>query len=57
VIELYRAWEQIVDGLLSTVESLLVVDPQHDRAGALRRIVDAVRRPYPRRGQLRTAPR
>jgi hypothetical protein len=42
VIELYRAWEQIVDELLSTVESLLVVDPQHDWAGALGRILDAV---------------
>jgi predicted kinase len=57
VVELYRAWEQIVDELLSMVESLLVVDPQHDRAGALRRIVDAMRHPSPRRGQLRIAPR
>jgi len=42
VIELYRAWEPIVDELLSMVESLLVVDPQHDWAGALGRILDAV---------------
>jgi hypothetical protein len=42
VIELYRAWEQVVDELLSTVESLLVVDPQRDWDGALRRILDAV---------------
>jgi predicted kinase len=42
VIELYRAWEQVVDELLSMVESLLVVDPQRDWAGALRRILDAV---------------
>jgi len=42
VIELYRAWEQIVDELLTTVESVLVVDPQRDWEGALRRLHDAV---------------
>jgi len=42
VIELYRAWEQVVDQLLPMVESLLVVDPQRDWDAALRRILDAV---------------
>jgi len=42
LIDLYRAWEQVVDELLSMVESLLVVDPQRDWDGALRRIFHAV---------------
>jgi hypothetical protein len=38
VIELYRAWEPVVNQLLPTVESLLVVDPQRNWDDALRRI-------------------
>jgi hypothetical protein len=49
VIELYRAWEQVVDELLTTIESVLVVDPQRDWEGALRRLYDEVstRQKYP----------
>lgn len=42
VIELYRAWEPVVDELLTTVESMLIVDPQRDWEGVLRRLYDAV---------------
>jgi 4-hydroxy-tetrahydrodipicolinate reductase len=42
VVELYRAWEPIVDELLPTVECMVVRDPQRDWNGALRRVVDAV---------------
>ena len=42
LIELYRSWEQVVDDLLPTVDSLLVIDPQRNWDGALRRILDAV---------------
>lgn len=42
VVEPYRAWEQLVDELLPTVESVVVRDPQRDWDGALRRVVDAV---------------
>jgi hypothetical protein len=42
VIELYRAWEPVVDELLTTVESMLLVDPQRDWEGGLRRLYDAV---------------
>lgn len=42
VIELYRAWEPVVDELLASVESVLLVDPQLDWEGALRRLYDAV---------------
>ncbi len=47
MIELYRAWEQVVDELLMTVESMLIVDPQRDWDGVLRRLHNAVstRRP------------
>jgi hypothetical protein len=44
VIELYRAWEPVVDQLLPMVESLLVVDPQRDWDAGLRRVFDAVSR-------------
>jgi len=44
LVELYRAWERAVDGLLSRVDSVLVVDPQHDWTTALESIHDAVRR-------------
>jgi thymidylate kinase len=39
VIELYRDWEQVVDELLSTIDSLVVVDPQRSWDDALRRIL------------------
>jgi hypothetical protein len=42
VVELYRAWEQLVDELLPTVESVVVPDPQRDWEGALQRVYDAV---------------
>ena len=42
IVELYRAWEPIVDELLPTVECMVVRDPQRDWDGALRRVVDAV---------------
>lgn len=42
VIELYCAWEQVVDELLTTVESVVIVDPQRDWEGVLRRLYDAV---------------
>ena len=41
--ELYRAWEQLVDELLPTVECMVVSDPQRDWDGTLRRVYDAVR--------------
>ncbi len=43
VIELYRAWEPVVDDLLAAVESVVIVDPQRDWDGALNRVYDAVR--------------
>ena len=43
VIALYRAWEPIVDELLPTMDSLLVVDPQRDWESALQRIHHRVR--------------
>jgi hypothetical protein len=42
VIELYRAWEQVVDELLTTVESMLILDPQRDWEGVLGRLYAAV---------------
>jgi hypothetical protein len=42
VIELYRAWEQLVDELLPTVDSVVVTDPQRDWAGALQWVYNAV---------------
>src|SRR5262249_49942275 len=42
VVELYRAWEQLVEELLPTVDSLVIPDPQRDWAGTLRRVYDAV---------------
>jgi hypothetical protein len=42
VVELYREWERIVDGLLPTIESLVVVDPQRDWTAALTEIYNAV---------------
>jgi len=42
VVELYRAWEPIVDELLLMVESLLVVDPQRDWDAGLGRVFEAV---------------
>jgi len=47
VIDLYRAWEPIVDELLGTVESVVVLDPQRDWPGTLRRLCDVVRIPAP----------
>jgi hypothetical protein len=43
LVALYREWEQIVDGLLHRIDSVLVVDPQYDWTGALEKIHDAVR--------------
>jgi hypothetical protein len=45
VIELYRAWEGLVDELLATSScaTLLLVDPQDDWEAALTRIYSAVR--------------
>jgi hypothetical protein len=43
VVALYREWERVVDGLLPTIESLVVVDPQRDWTAALTEIDDAVR--------------
>jgi hypothetical protein len=42
VVELYRAWERLVDELLPTVESIVVSDPQRDWMRALQRVYDAV---------------
>jgi hypothetical protein len=42
LVELYREWERVVDGLLSRIDSVLVVDPQRDWTGALEAIYDAV---------------
>jgi predicted kinase len=42
VVELYRAWEQLVDELLQTVDSVVVTDPHRDWAEALQRVYDAV---------------
>ncbi len=44
VAELYRAWEPIVDELLATIESIIVIDPQRDWDRTLQQIYDAVRR-------------
>ena len=35
VVELYRAWEQLVDEVLPTVESIVVTDPKRDWTGTL----------------------
>jgi predicted kinase len=43
VVELYRQWERVVDRLLPTIESLVVVDPRRDWTTALTEIDDAVR--------------
>ena len=43
VVELYREWERVVDGLVPTIESLVVVDPQRDWTAALTEILAAVR--------------
>ena len=43
LVELYREWERIADGLLPTIESLVVVDPQRDWTAALTEIYHAVR--------------
>src|SRR5262245_6629546 len=40
LVELYRAWEQLVDSLLPMMDSLLLVDPQHDWEGTLQRIYE-----------------
>jgi hypothetical protein len=45
VVELYRAWERLVDELLPTVESVVVTDPQRDWAEALQRVYDAMSAP------------
>jgi hypothetical protein len=47
VIELYRAWEPIVDELLagSPLASTIIVDPQRDWEDSMRRIVAAVSAP------------
>lgn len=45
VVELYREWERVVDGLLPTIESLVVVDPQRDWTAALTEIYEAARVP------------
>jgi hypothetical protein len=50
LVELYREWEPVVDGLLPTIEALVVVDPQRDWTTALTEIFDAVRVPVT--GQL-----
>lgn len=50
VIELYREWEEVVDELRATVESVLVADPQRDWEGALRHVYDAVSTPPKRTG-------
>jgi hypothetical protein len=42
VVELYRAWEQLVDDLLPSVESMVLLDPQRDWDEALGRVLDAV---------------
>jgi hypothetical protein len=42
---MYREWEQVVDGLLPTIESLAIVDPQRDWTATLTEIYDAVRVP------------
>jgi len=42
VVELYRAWEQLVDELLPTVDSVVVTEPHRDWAEALQRVYDAV---------------
>jgi predicted kinase len=42
VVELYRAWEQLVDEVLPTVESIVVTDPKRDWTGTLQRVYDAV---------------
>ena len=43
VVELYREWEQVVDGLLPKIDSLVVIDPQRDWTAALAEIHAAVR--------------
>lgn len=45
IIELYRAWERLVDELLATSScaTLLLVDPQDDWEAALKRVYSAVR--------------
>ena len=55
VIELYRAWEQVVDELLTTVESMLILDPQRDWEDVLGRLYAAVstRRKRPGAGSNR----
>ena len=43
VVELYREWERVVDGLLPEIDSLVVVDPQRDWTAALTEIHAGVR--------------
>lgn len=45
IVELYRAWEGVVDELLATscCARLLLIDPQDDWEAAIRRIYSAVR--------------
>ena len=43
MVELYREWEQVVDGLLPKIDSLVVIDPQRDWTAALTEIYHAVR--------------
>jgi hypothetical protein len=45
VIQLYREWEQIVDDLFARhpFGKIMVVDPQQDRAAALRQVQAALR--------------
>ena len=43
VVELYREWERVVDGLLPEIDCLVVVDPQRDWTAALTEIHATVR--------------
>jgi hypothetical protein len=45
VIQLYREWEQVVDGLFARhpFGKIMVIDPQQDRAAALRKVQAALR--------------
>jgi hypothetical protein len=45
VIQLYREWEQVVDDLLARhpFGKIMVIDPQKDRAAALRQVQAALR--------------
>jgi len=45
VIQLYREWEQVVDALFARhpFGKIMVIDPQRDRAAALRKVQAALR--------------